>query len=350
MQRILVTGGLGFIGSHTILLLIEKGYEILIVDSLINSSIKALDRINKIIVNNFPKMKNKLSFLKGDLRDESFIREIFSNQNKIGKPITAVIHFAGLKSINESINEPLKYWDFNLLSTINLLKVMNLFECRTIVFSSSASVYGAPNIDLIKEDQKLDPINPYGLTKLTIENLLANLYESSSKEWKIINLRYFNPIGAHPSGLLGEVPMGIPNNIFPLISQVALGKIKCFTIYGKDWPTIDGTGVRDYIHVMDLANGHFYALDYLINNSPKLLSLNVGTGIGTSVLDLIKTFERVNNINVPFQFSDRRKGDAAVVVADNSLVKNILKWKATKNLDDMCRDGWKWNKLNPKGY
>ena len=350
MQRILVTGGLGFIGSHTILLLIEKGYEILIVDSLINSSIKALDRINKIIVNNFPKMKNKLSFLKGDLRDESFIREIFSNQNKIGKPITAVIHFAGLKSINESINEPLKYWDFNLLSTINLLKVMNLFECRTIVFSSSASVYGAPNIDLIKEDQKLDPINPYGLTKLTIENLLANLYESSSKEWKIINLRYFNPIGAHPSGLLGEVPMGIPNNIFPLISQVALGKIKCFTIYGKDWPTIDGTGVRDYIHVMDLANGHFYALDYLINNSPKLLSLNLGTGIGTSVLDLIKTFERVNNINVPFQFSDRRKGDAAVVVADNSLVKNILKWKATKNLDDMCRDGWKWNKLNPKGY
>ena len=350
MQRILVTGGLGFIGSHTILLLIEKGYEILIVDSLINSSIKALDRINKIIVNNFPKMKNKLCFLKGDLRDESFIREIFSNQNNIGKPITAVIHFAGLKSINESINEPLKYWDFNLLSTINLLKVMNLFECRTIVFSSSASVYGAPNIDLIKEDQKLDPINPYGLTKLTIENLLANLYESSSKEWKIINLRYFNPIGAHPSGLLGEVPMGIPNNIFPLISQVALGKIKSFTIYGKDWPTIDGTGVRDYIHVMDLANGHFYALDYLINNSPKLLSLNVGTGIGTSVLDLIKTFERVNNINVPFQFSDRRKGDAAVVVADNSLVKNILKWKATKNLDDMCRDGWKWNKLNPKGY
>ena len=350
MQRILVTGGLGFIGSHTSLLLIEKGYEILIVDSLINSSIKALDRINKIIDNNFPKMKNKLSFLKGDLRDESFIREIFSNQNKIGKPITAVIHFAGLKSINESINEPLKYWDFNLLSTINLLKVMNLFECRTIVFSSSASVYGAPNIDLIKEDQKLDPINPYGLTKLTIENLLANLYESSSKEWKIINLRYFNPIGAHPSGMLGEVPMGIPNNIFPLISQVALGKIKSFTIYGKDWPTIDGTGVRDYIHVMDLANGHFYALDYLINNSPKLLSLNVGTGIGTSVLDLIKTFERVNNINVPFQFSDRRKGDAAVVVADNSLVKNILKWKATKNLDDMCRDGWKWNKLNPKGY
>ena len=350
MQRILVTGGLGFIGSHTSLLLIEKGYEILIVDSLINSSIKALDRINKIIDNNFPKMKNKLSFLKGDLREECFIREIFSNQNKIGKPITAVIHFAGLKSINESVKEPLKYWDFNLVSAINLLKVMNLFECRTIVFSSSASVYGSSKIDLINEDHKLDPINPYGLTKLTIENVLANLYDSASGKWKIINLRYFNPIGAHSSGLLGEVPMGIPNNLFPLIMQVALGETEYLKIYGKDWPTTDGTGIRDYIHVMDLANGHFHSLEYLINNSPKILNLNLGTGIGTSVLDLIKTFERVNQINVPYKFSERRKGDAAIVVADNALVKNILKWKPEKNLEDMCRDGWKWKKLNPKGY
>ena len=350
MQRILVTGGLGFIGSHTSLLLIEKGYEILIVDSLINSSIKALERINEIINIKYPQMKNKLSFLKGDLRDESFIRTIFFNQNKIGKPITGVIHFAGLKSINESINEPLKYWDFNLVSTINLLKVMNSFECRTIVFSSSASVYGASKIDLIDEDQKLEPINPYGLTKLTIEHVLANLYESSPDKWKIINLRYFNPIGAHPSGLLGEVPMGIPNNIFPLIMQVALGETEYLKIYGKDWPTSDGTGIRDYIHVMDLANGHFHSLEHLINNSPKILNLNLGTGIGTSVLELIKTFERVNQINVPYQFTQRRKGDAAIVVADNSLVKNILKWKPEKNLEDMCRDGWKWMKLNPKGY
>ena len=350
MQRILVTGGLGFIGSHTILLLIEKGYEILVVDSLINSSIRALERINKIINIKYPQMKNKLSFLKGDLRDESFVRTIFFNQNKIGKPITGVIHFAGLKSINESINEPLKYWDFNLVSTINLLKVMNSFKCRTIVFSSSASVYGSSKIDLIDEDQKLEPINPYGLTKLTIEHVLANLYESSPDKWKIINLRYFNPIGAHPSGLLGEIPNGIPNNIFPLIMQVALGEIECFKIFGKNWPTNDGTGVRDYIHVMDLANGHFYALEYLINNPPKILNLNLGTGIGTSVLELIKTFEIVNKINVPFQFSKRRKGDAAIVVADNSLVKNILKWKPEKNLEDMCRDGWKWMKLNQKGY
>ena len=350
MQRILVTGGIGFIGSHTSLLLIEKGYEILIVDSLINSSIKALERLNNIIDIKFPKMKNKLSFFKGDLRDESFVKEIFSHQNQIGKPITGVIHFAGLKSINESVNEPLMYWDFNLVSTINLLKVMNLFGCRTIVFSSSASVYGISKIDLINEDQKLDPINPYGLTKLTIENVLANLYESSSEEWKIINLRYFNPIGAHSSGLLGEVPIGVPNNIFPLIMQVASGEIEYFKIYGKDWPTNDGTGIRDYIHVMDLANGHFYALEHLINNSPKILNLNLGTGIGTSVLELIRTFEKVNNIIVPFKFNDRRKGDAAVVVADNSLVKNILKWKPERNLEDMCRDGWKWKKLNPKGY
>ena len=350
MQRILVTGGVGFIGSHTSLLLIEKGYEILIVDSLINSSIKALERINKIIDIEFPNMKNKLSFFKGDLRDEGFIRDIFSSQNKIGKPITGVIHFAGLKSINQSINEPLNYWDSNLVSTINLLKVMNSFECKTIVFSSSASVYGAPKIDLINEDQKLDPINPYGLTKFTIEKVLFNLYESSSKEWKIINLRYFNPIGAHSSGLLGEVPMGIPNNIFPLIMEVALGNIESFKIYGNDWPTTDGTGIRDYIHVMDLANGHFYALEHLINNAPRILNLNLGTGIGTSVLELINTFERVNKIKIPFHFSDRRKGDASIVVADNSLLKNILKWKPAKNLEDMCRDGWRWKKLNPKGY
>ena len=350
MQRILVTGGVGFIGSHTSLLLIEKGYEILIVDSLINSSIKALKRINEIINIKYPEMKNKLTFFKGDLRDESFIRGIFSNQNKIGKPITGVIHFAGLKSINESINDPLRYWDFNLVSTINLLKVMDSFECRTIVFSSSASVYGVAKVNLIKENQELNPINPYGLTKLTIENVLANLYESSLKKWKIINLRYFNPIGAHPSGLLGELPIGIPNNIFPLIIQVALRKIESFKIYGNDWPTIDGTGIRDYIHVMDLANGHFYALEHLIYNSPKILNFNLGTGIGTSVLELINTFQRVNKINVPYQFTERRKGDAAVVVADNSLVKNILKWKPEKNLEDMCRDGWKWKKLNPKGY
>ena len=344
MQRILVTGGAGFIGSHTSLLLIEKGYEILLVDSLINSSIKVIARINEIIDRNFPDKKNKFSFFKGDLRNESFVNEIFLNQYKIGKPITGVIHFAGLKAVNESIHEPLKYWDFNLLSTINLLKVMNLFECRTIVFSSSASVYGSPKKNLLKEEDKLDPINPYGLTKLTIEKILGNLYKSSSNKWKIINLRYFNPIGAHSSGLIGEVSKGIPNNIFPLIMQVASGNIEFLKIYGNDWPTNDGTPVRDYIHVMDLANGHLFALEHLLKDSSKILNLNLGTGIGSSVLDLVRTFERVNKIKVPFQFADRRDGDAAIVVADNSLVKNILNWKAVKNIEDMCRDGWKWQR------
>tara|TARA_B100000989_G_scaffold203136_1_gene153719 strand:- start:454 stop:1506 length:1053 start_codon:yes stop_codon:yes gene_type:complete len=347
MQRILVTGGAGFIGSHTSLLLIEKGYEILIVDSLINSSIKLIKRINKIIDIKFPKMKNKLTFIKGDLRDESIVNEIFLNQYKIGKPITGVIHFAGLKAVNESIYEPLKYWDFNLVSTINLLKVMNLFECRTIVFSSSAAVYGSPKKNFLKEEDKLDPINPYGLTKSTIEKILDNLYKSSSNKWKIINLRYFNPIGAHTSGLIGEVPKGIPNNIFPLIMQVASGNIEILKIYGNDWPTNDGTPIRDYIHVMDLANGHLYALEHLLKNSSKILNLNIGTGIGSSVLELIRTFEKVNKINVPFKFSDRRDGDAAIVVADNSLVKNILNWKPTRNIEDMCRDGWQWQRKNP---
>lgn len=346
MQRILVTGGAGFIGSHTSLLLIEKGYEIVIVDSLFNSSIKVIKRINEIIDIKFPEMKNKLTFIKGDLRDASIVNEIFLKQYKIGKPITGVIHFAGLKAVNESIYEPLKYWDFNLVSTINLLKVMNSFECRTIVFSSSASVYGSPKKNFLKEEDKLDPINPYGLTKSTIEKILDNLYKSSSNTWKIINLRYFNPIGAHTSGLIGEVPKGIPNNIFPLIMQVAAGNIELLKIYGNDWPTNDGTPIRDYIHVMDLANGHLYALEHLLKNSSKILNLNLGTGIGSSVLELIRTFEKVNKINVPFQFSDRRDGDAAIVVADNSLVKNILNWKPTRNLEDMCRDGWQWQRKN----
>ena len=347
MQRILVTGGAGFIGSHTCLLLIEKGYEILIVDSLINSSIKVIERINKIIDINFPDKKGNLSFFKGDLRNESFVNKIFQDQYKLGKPITGVIHFAGLKAVNESIYEPLKYWDFNLVGAINLLKVMNLFECRTIVFSSSASVYGSPKKNLLKEEEKLDPINPYGLTKSTIEKILDNLYKSSLNKWKIINLRYFNPIGAHTSGLIGEVPKGIPNNIFPLIMQVASGNIEFLKIYGNDWPTNDGTPIRDYIHVMDLANGHLYALEHLLKNSSKILNLNLGTGIGSSVLELVRTFEKVNKINVPFKFSDRRDGDAAIVVADNSLVKNILNWKPTRNLEDMCRDGWQWQRKNP---
>ena len=350
MGQILVTGGNGFIGSHTSLCLLERGYEILIVDSLVNSSYEAFLRIKKIINLKFPKLENNVTFVKGDLRDEKFLNNIFLNQEKIGKPIIGVIHFAGLKSVNESINQPLKYWDFNLISTINLLKVMHINGCRTIVFSSSASVYGSKNEKLIFEDQKLEPINPYGQTKLVIETILNNLFESSSREWKIINLRYFNPIGAHTSGLIGEVPNGTPNNIFPLIMQVALGNIKFLKIYGKDWPTSDGTGIRDYIHVMDLANGHLFALEHLLRSPSKILSVNLGTGLGTSVLQLIRTFEKVNRVNIPFEYTERRSGDAAIVVADNSLAKSVLKWNPKKTLEDMCLDGWKWQKENPKGF
>lgn len=346
MQSILVTGGAGFIGSHTCLLLLEKGYEIVILDSLVNSSRLAIERIKKIVNLQFPKMIKNLSFVKGDLRNEKLISDIFDNQTLIGKPIAGVIHLAGLKSIYESMQDPLKYWEFNLISTINLLKIMKLKNCKTIVFSSSAAVYGLNQEQLITEDQILKPINPYGLTKLSVEKLLMNLYESEPNEWRIINLRYFNPVGAHKSGLIGEDPLGFPNNIFPLIMQTAAGKIKSFEIYGSDWPTIDGTGVRDYIHVMDLANGHLLALEYLISNSSNILNLNLGTGVGSSVLQLIKTFERVNKIKVPFHFGERRAGDVPILVAENSLSQKLLNWKPEKSLDEMCKDGWNYQKQN----
>ena len=343
---IFLTGGTGLIGSHTCVLLLEKGYEIIIIDSLVNSSKATIDRIKKIIDLKFPSMARNLNFFEGDLRNEKFIRDVFENQKIIGKPITSVIHFAGLKSINESLKDPLNYWDFNLISTINLLKTMKLYDCKTIVFSSSASVYGTSQQNLISESESLNPTNPYGLTKLTIEQILTNLYESDPNEWRIINLRYFNPIGAHNSGLLGEDPLGIPNNIFPFILKVAQGKIASLEIFGNDWPTSDGTCVRDYIHVMDLAYGHILALEYLTSNSCQILNLNLGTGIGSSVLDLVKTFEKVNEIEVACFFGDRRKGDVACLVAENSFAKKILNWKPEKTLADMCKDGWIWQKQN----
>ena len=350
MNTILVTGGAGFIGSHTSLMLLEKGYEVLIIDSFQNSSPKVIERIKKIVNEENGNLSKKLNFLKADLTDFSLINDVFLKQKSIGKPITGVIHFAGLKAINESINYPLRYWDINLLSTINLLKVMNSNNCKNIVFSSSASVYGLTDQRYISEDSKLCPINPYGRTKLTIENILKDLFESSSKEWKITNLRYFNPIGAHPSGLIGENPLGTPNNIFPLIIEVASGNLENLKIYGSDWPTKDGTGIRDYIHVMDVAESHIKVLEFLMNSEPVYLCLNIGTGIGTSVLELVKTFERVNNVKVPYFFEKRRLGDAAFVVADNSLLISKMNIYPKMNIEDMCRDGWRWKKKNPNGF
>ena len=350
MLKILVTGGAGFIGSHTCVSLLQKGYEVVIIDSYINSKPLSVQNIKKIIQNTHPFNKDKLNVFSGDLRDEIFLEKVFLKERKNGIPISGVIHFAGLKAVGESVINPLMYWDNNLLSTINLLKCMENNGCRTIVFSSSATIYGHSSEEFIKENSKLNPINPYGNTKATIENLLNDLFKSKSELWRIANLRYFNPIGAHESGLIGENPLGTPNNIFPFILQVASCKEPFLKIFGKDWPTKDGTGVRDYIHVMDLAEGHLVALEYILKQKSQILNLNLGTGKGTSVLELIENFQIANNIKIPYKFVDRRYGDVPRVVADNSRSTALMNWEPKRNIQDMCRDGWKWKSLNPNGF
>ncbi len=349
MKKILVTGGNGFIGSHTCFLLLKKGYEIVVIDSLVNSNIKCLDRVLKIC--ELRKIRNpRIKLYRGDLKEKTFINKVFQEENLSNSKIIGVIHFAGLKSVNESIRDPLNYWDSNLIGTINLLKVMQENKCKTIVFSSSATIYGQSFQNKISEDSELGPINPYGNNKVAIETLLSDVYKSSPKNWKIINLRYFNPIGAHESGLIGECPCGIPSNIFPYILSVSSGKNSLLKIFGSDWPTPDGTGIRDYIHVMDLAEGHVLALEYLFKESAQLQSINLGTGIGTSVLELVNTFQETNKVKIPYEFIERRSGDLAKVVADNSLATKILKWTPKRTIKEMCEDGWRWQLLNPKGY
>tara|TARA_A100001388_G_scaffold154983_1_gene115301 strand:+ start:3180 stop:4232 length:1053 start_codon:yes stop_codon:yes gene_type:complete len=349
MNRVLVTGGAGFIGSHTCLSLIQSGYDIYIIDSYINSSPKSLQRVKEISEKNQVDISGKIHIFKGDLRDRSFVENIFENLRFQGKQIDGVIHFAGLKSVSESIKKPLEYWDYNVKSTLNLLQVMQKFNCKTIVFSSSATIYDQNNDNKIKENNKVKPINPYGETKLVIEKLLNDLFNSTSG-WRIANLRYFNPIGAHDLGLIGEDPKGKPNNIFPTLMQVALGNLSKIKIFGNDWPTKDGTAIRDYIHVMDLAEGHIFAYEFLKEHKPQIINLNLGTGLGTTVLELINIFQEENKINIPFEFIERRKGDYGVVVADNSLAISLLKWQPKRNLRDMCKDGWNWQAKNPLGY
>ena len=349
-MRILVTGGAGFIGSHTCVALLERGYEVIVIDSYINSHEKSLKNV-AIIVNIKNQINNIcLEIVKADMRDEKKIDELFASSKALKKPIKAVLHFAGLKSVKESVINPIVYWDVNITSSINLLKVMNKYDCRTIVFSSSATIYGLSKNQSVSEESTINPINPYGKTKSTIEILLNDIYNSNPEKWRIVNLRYFNPIGAHNSGLIGEDPMGIPNNIFPLLTQIATGNLKKLNIYGNDWPTRDGTGIRDYIHVMDLAEGHLAALEYLNNNKPQIINLNLGTGKGTTVLELVQMFEEVNKVNIPYTFSKRRSGDVAYLVADNSLAISSLNWIPKRSLREMCADGWKWQSLNPDGY
>ena len=266
-------------------------------------------------------------------------------------PITSVIHFAGLKSVKESNLKPLEYWDVNVSGSINLLKIMDKYNCRNIVFSSSATIYGSnKEQNSFKEDSNINPINTYGETKASVEKILNYLHFSNPEKWNIACLRYFNPIGAHPSGLIGESPLEEPENLFPYICQVASGKRKILKIFGNDWPTKDGTCIRDFIHVMDLVDAHICALENLYKGKNKLINLNIGTGKGTSVLELISTFEEVNKIKIPFIIQGRRDGDSAYVVADNSLSQEILNWQTKRSLLDMCRDGWNWQKKNPLGY
>ena len=343
MRSVLVTGGCGFIGSHTSLLLIKKGYKVYLFDSNINSSDDVSKNILAALETEGISVDNKLVFIRGDLREQKIIEEIFLKSIKNKDNIESVIHFAGLKAVGESIEFPLKYWEHNVSGTINLLKVMDKFGCRNIIFSSSATIYASNGKKPLDEKTSIGPINTYGNTKATIERILNDLFKSPLNKWKIANLRYFNPLGAHPSGLLGENPKGTPNNIFPIISLVASGKIKELSIFGNNWDTSDGTCIRDYIHVMDVAEGHISTLEFLSRNKSQIINLNLGTGKGCSVLKLVETFEKVNGVKIPFKFAPRRKGDNAFVIADNYQAKKLLNWEPKRSLEEMCRDGWRWS-------
>lgn len=323
---ILVTGGTGYIGSHTCVELLKNGYEVVIIDNLSNSSNDVVDRIKKIT-------NKDLKFYFGDVSDKELLRRIFT-ENKID----AVIHFAGYKAVGESVKLPLKYYDNNLYSTICLCEVMKEFSCKKIVFSSSATVYGIPKTLPIKEDEALSTTNPYGTTKLMIEQILKDLYVSDN-EFSIAVLRYFNPIGADKSGLIGENPNGIPNNLMPYIVKVALNKLEILSVFGSDYDTPDGTGVRDYIHVVDLARGHIKAIEHVMKQT-EIDYYNLGTGVGYSVLDIIKTFEKVNNVKVNYKIVDRRPGDIASSYADVTKSYKELGFKTIYTLEDMCKDAY----------
>jgi UDP-glucose 4-epimerase len=337
-MKILVTGGTGFIGSHTVLTLLSAGHDVFVLDNLSNSSSQSLKRIKEII-------GRETTLFQNDIRDFAALQTIFSKYC-----FDAVIHFAGLKSVSESVTQPLAYYDNNVTGTLNLLKAMSEVGLKTIVFSSSATVYGTPKNLPITEDAQRSATNPYGRSKLNIEDILSDLYFSDNT-WRIARLRYFNPVGAHPSGHIGEDPRGIPNNLMPYISQVASGKREWLSVFGNDYPTIDGTGVRDYIHVMDLADGHLSTLNYLLaKNSVELLTLNLGTGRGYSVLEMIDSFQRCSGQKVPYKITHRRPGDIACCYADTTLAKQLLGWSAKYGIDEMCSDTWHWQSQNPNGF
>ncbi|MGG4773421.1 UDP-glucose 4-epimerase GalE [Paenalcaligenes sp. Me52] len=326
---ILVTGGTGFIGSHTTVALLQAGYNVLILDNLSNSSASVLDAIEKIA-------DIRPDFVQGDIRDANLLNELFSRYS-----IQAVMHFAGLKAVGESVQFPLRYYDNNVHGSVQLLQAMQDANVRTFIFSSSATVYGDPKFLPLTEDHPLSSTNPYGHSKLMVEEILQNLYKSE-EGWKIACLRYFNPVGAHPSGLIGEAPQGIPNNLMPYVAQVAIGDRPHLSVFGDDYDTPDGTGVRDYIHVMDLADGHLAALKYCLNNDSELLAVNLGTGTGYSVLDMISAFERSSQRRIAYQIAPRRPGDIASCWADTALARKKLGWTASSGIQQMCDDAWRW--------
>lgn len=337
MKTILVTGGAGYIGSHTVLQLLEQDFSVVVLDNLANSSAESLRRVESIT-------GKSVTFVQGDIRDTTVLDSIFS-QHKID----SVIHFAGLKAVGESVQKPLEYYENNMYGTLTLCKAMRQHGVKNIVFSSSATVYGDPvALPLHEKMATGHPTNPYGMSKLMVEHMLTDLY-ASDEGWNIVLLRYFNPVGAHESGLIGEDPNGIPNNLMPYISQVATGKLEQLSVFGDDYDTVDGTGVRDYIHVVDLAAGHLKALDRLELNMG-LDVYNLGTGQGYSVLEMIKAFEKASGQTVNYKIAPRRGGDVAACYADPTLAAQELNWNATKTLEDMCQDVWHWQSKNPKGY
>ena len=335
-MAILVTGGAGYIGSHTTVELLAAGHEVIILDDFSNSSPKVLDRLKTITGKN-------IAFYEGSILNKPFLNKIFKEND-----IEAVIHFAAFKAVGESVKEPLKYYHNNITGTISLLEVMAENKVKNIVFSSSATVYGMNNISPLTEDMPTSATNPYGYTKVMMEQILNDV-AFADKEWSVTNLRYFNPIGAHESGLIGEAPNGVPNNIMPYITQVAVGKLQELSIFGDDYDTPDGTGVRDYIHVVDLAKGHVLALkDNLATTGSHVY--NLGAGKGYSVLDLVKTFEKENDVTIPYTIKPRRAGDIATCYANSNKAKEVLGWTVQKTLADMVRDSWRWQSQNPNGY
>ena len=336
-MSILVTGGAGFIGSHTCVELLENGYEVVVVDNLCNASKESLKRVEQIT-------GKKVTFYKGDILDKEFLNQVFEKEE-----IESCIHFAGLKAVGESVEKPWEYYHNNITGTLVLTEVMKKHGVKKMIFSSSATVYGSPKeIPITEECPKGTCTNPYGWTKSMLEQILTDM-QKADPEWNIVLLRYFNPIGAHPTGLMGENPNGVPNNLMPYITQVAIGKLACLGVFGNDYDTPDGTGVRDYIHVVDLAKGHVKALKKLEENGG-LSIYNLGTGVGYSVLDIVKNFEEANGVKIPYEIKPRRAGDIATCYSDASKAKRDLDWEAEYGILEMCRDSWNWQKKNPNGY